>query len=67
MNLANVLRAMLEVGANLPAFKSLFDQAVGTFSEADQASLQAAYRDVMAENDAGHRRLQAKLAAAEKL
>ncbi len=53
------------VGA-LPEFKHVFDQIVGTFEEKDQAVLKDAYADLMADNDAGHDRIQQKLAAAAK-
>lgn len=52
--------------AKLPEFKAVFDQIVSTFGESDQAVLKDAYADLMAENDAGHDRLQAKLAAAAR-
>lgn len=68
-NLASVLKLLPAVGpvvGALPAFKEIFDQIVGTFGQKDQAVLKEAYADLMAENDEGHARLQAKLAEAAK-
>mgnify|MGYP003443231010 CR=1 FL=1 len=50
--------------AKLPEFKAVFDQIVDTFGEQDQDVLKGAYADLIDENDAGHARLQEKLAAA---
>lgn len=63
----SVLKLLPAIGAfnaALPEFKAVFDQLVAMFGEKDQAILRAAYRDVLADNDAGHERLQAKLAEA---
>ena len=68
-NLTSILKLLPVVGpvvAALPEFKSVFDQIVGTFGEHDQATLKAAYADIMADNDEGHRRLQDKLLAASR-
>jgi hypothetical protein len=65
--LPDILALLPVVGpliGKLPEFVAVFDQIVGTFNEDDQAILKDAYEDLMAENDAGHARLQAKLAAA---
>jgi hypothetical protein len=66
-NLENALKVLRVVGAataKAPEFKALFDQAVTALHPADQATAKAGYADLIAENDEGHRRLQAKLAAA---
>lgn len=63
-SILNLLPAVGPVVAALPEFKKVFDQIVGTFKEDDQAELKEAYADLIADNDAGHARLQAKLAAA---
>jgi hypothetical protein len=66
-DLTSVLKLLPAVGpvvAALPEFKKVFDQIVGTFKTKDQAQLREAYEDLMADNDEGHARLQAKLAAA---
>lgn len=47
-------------------FKEVFDQIKSTFGEKDQAVLQEAYADLMAENDEGHQRLQDKLLKASR-
>ena len=68
-DLTSILKLLPAVGpavAALPEFKKVFDQIVGTFKERDQTVLKAAYEDIMADNDAGHARLQSKLAEAEK-
>lgn len=68
-NLTSILKLLPVVGpviGALPEFKEVFDQIVSTFSEKDQDTLKAAYADLMAENDEGHKRLQEKLAAASK-
>lgn len=68
-DLTSILKMLPVIGpvvAAAPEFKAVFDQIVGTFGEDDQAVLQESYADLMAENDAGHKRLQDKLAAAAK-
>lgn len=52
--------------ARASEFKEVFGQIKSTFSEKDQLVLQSAYDDLMAENDAGHKRLQDKLREAAK-
>lgn len=62
--LTSILKLLPVVGpavAALPAFRAVYDQIVATFGEKDQATLKAALADLMADNDAGHERLQAKL------
>lgn len=66
-NLSSILKLLPAVGpvvAALPEFKAVYDQIVGTFATKDQAVLKDAYEDLMADNDEGHARLQAKLAEA---
>lgn len=66
-DLSSVLKLLPAVGpvvAALPAFKEVYDQIVETFVDGDQDTLKEAYQDLMAENDEGHERLQAKLKAA---
>lgn len=66
-NLSSILKLLPVVGpvvAALPEFKAVYDQIVSTFSTKDQAVLKDAYEDLMADNDEGHARLQAKLAEA---
>jgi len=66
-NLASVLRLLPVVGPVIAAaseFKEIYDQLTATFHEKDQATLKEAYADLIADNDEGHARLQAKLAAA---
>lgn len=66
-DLATALRFLQAVGpvvAALPAVKQTFDTAVAALRGDDQEQAQEAYRDLIADNDDGHRRLQEKLAAA---
>ena len=67
--LTDILGMLPVVGpviSKLPEFKKVFDGIVSTFGEKDQSVLKAAYADLMAENDAGHQRLQDKLREAAK-
>ena len=66
MDLNKILSTLTLIGANLPAYKALYDQVIAAFSEKDQAKLQEAYRLAMEENDAGFKRLEEKLAEAAK-
>jgi hypothetical protein len=66
-DLTSILKLLPVVGpvaAALPEFKAVYDKIVATFHERDQGVLREAYADLVADNDAGHARLQAKLAAA---
>lgn len=66
-DLSSILKLLLAVGpvvAALPEFKAVYDQIVGTFGDKDEAALKEAYADLIADNDEGHARLQAKLAKA---
>jgi hypothetical protein len=68
-SLTSILDLLPVVGkgvAALPQFKQVYDQIVSTFHEKDQAVLREAYADLMADNDEGHARLQAKLDEAAK-
>lgn len=65
-SILGLLPAVGPVVAALPEFKKVYDQIVGTFKEDDQEVLKSAYADIMADNDEGHARLQAKLAEAAK-
>lgn len=68
-NLQSILGLLPAVGpvvAALPEFKKVYDQIVSTFKEDDQAVLKEAYADIMADNDEGYARLDAKLAEASK-
>lgn len=68
-DLASILKLLPAVGpvvSALPEFKAVYDQIVATFETKDQAVLREAYADIIADNDAGHARLQDKLAGAAK-
>ncbi len=64
--LLSLLPVVGPVIAAAPEFKSIWDTAVSMLHPADQATAKAAYHDLMADNDEGHARLQAKLAEAAK-
>ena len=69
MNLTTILSVLPAVGpivAKLPVFIDFFHEAVATLHPADQDTAKEALADIQADNDAGHARLQAKLAAAAK-
>lgn len=65
-SLLKMLPIVGPVIAAAPEFKEVFDQIVDTFTEDDQALLKGAYQDLVADNDAGYARLDAKLAEAAK-
>ena len=65
-SLLKLLPAVGPLVAAAPEFKKVYDQIVATFKEKDQAVLKEAYLDIIADNDAGHKRLQDKLAAAAR-
>lgn len=62
-----VLKVVPAVTAALPQFKSMFDEMVALFDdEAEtQETLKEAYEDLIADNDEGFARLDAKLEAAK--
>lgn len=69
MDLLTILRALPVIGpvmAAAPEVKNLIDGAIGALHPTDQAHAKEALADLMADNDEGHARLQAKLAAAAK-
>jgi len=65
-NLASVLQALTLAGAASDAVASLVNTIAPLFSDEDQATLKEALADAQAENDEGHSRLQAKLAASSQ-
>lgn len=68
-NLSNLLQLLPVVGpvvARADDFVAWWRNVSTALDPADQATAQDALADVQADNDAGHARLQAKLAAAEK-
>lgn len=68
-NLATALRflqAVTPAAAALPAVKAVFDVAVSTLSKPDEKEAKESYRDLIADNADGHRRLQEKLAEAAR-
>lgn len=67
--LANALKFLDTAGSMLmrvPEIKATWDAAVSVLKTDDQEVAKAGYSDLMAANDEGHARLQAKLAEAEK-
>lgn len=59
MNIDAILKTMLLIGSNLPAYRQLLDQVIAAFSEDDQAKLKASYADALAEAERAHRDAQA--------
>lgn len=69
MDLTKLLAVLPVVGpaiAAAPEFIALFEAARALLSADDQATAQEALADLQADNDEGHARLQAKLAAAAR-
>ena len=62
--LLNVLPAVGPVVAKIPEFIAMFNAAADLLDAPDQDTAKEALADIQADNDAGHARLQAKLAAA---
>lgn len=54
MNLDTILKTILMIGSDLPAYKALFDQVVGAFSEEDQEKLKQTYAEAIAASDKAH-------------
>lgn len=70
MNLTTILDAIKHIGpalAGVSSVKTIIEQAISLLaSPADQATAKATLAELIAENDAGHQRLQDKLADAAK-
>lgn len=69
MMLTSLLKLLPIVGpavARAAEFGQWFGEASAALRPADQATAKAALADIQADNDAGHRRLQEKLAAAAR-
>lgn len=69
MDLLNLLKLLPVVGpavARGSEFIGWFHEVTDALHPTDQATAKAALADIQAENDEGHARLQAKLAAAAK-
>lgn len=61
-----LLQALGPVATRLPEFKAHYRQIVDTFKQKDQQTLITAYRELQAENQGGHARLQEMLRRAEQ-
>lgn len=70
MNLATILDAIQQIGpalAGVQSVKAIIEQAIDLLdNDDDQATAKATLAELIAENDAGHARLQGKLADAAK-
>lgn len=66
LSILSVLKLVGPVTAAIPEFKNLWDRAVSTFGEQDQATLKQAYIDLMDQTDEGNARLKEKLEQAAK-
>lgn len=58
MNLEKIIRTFAMIGADLPAYRALLDQALALFSERDQDTLKAAYAKAIEQADAAHKAAQ---------
>lgn len=68
MDLSTILKVLQLVGpaiAQAPEFIALYNEAMAALKPGDQETAKAALADIQADNDEGHARLQAKLAAAQ--
>lgn len=59
MDIRKIIETLLLIGADLPAYKALFDQVLDLFAEDDQAKLKDAYAQARARSDAAHAAAQA--------
>ena len=59
LDLQTMIGTVLEIGANTPAYKALFDQVIGLFDNADQAELKDRYAQAIAASDDAHHDAQA--------
>lgn len=64
LTLLNVLPVVGPIVAKAPEFIALYHEAMAALHPKDQATAKEALADIQADNDEGHARLQAKLAAA---
>ncbi len=67
MNLSTILAALPSLVNAAGPVVMLINEAIQTLSPTDQETAKAALADLMADNDEGHARYQAKLAAAQRL
>lgn len=58
MNFEAILKTLLMIGAEFPAYRALFEQVVALFEESDQSKLKEEYAKAMAAADAAHRTAQ---------
>lgn len=69
MKLSTILDAIKHIGpalAGVSSVKAIIEQAIALLGEDDQATAKETLAELIAENDAGHDRLQDKLADAAK-
>lgn len=67
MNITTALNLLQIIGpivARAPEFIAMYEAAIAVLNADDQAVAKEALADIQADNDEGHVRLQAKLAAA---
>lgn len=58
MDLDKIVKTMLLIGSELPAYRALFDQVLGLFDGADQDELKRRYSIAMQRSDEAHQRAQ---------
>lgn len=69
MNLETILDAIKHIGpalAGVSSIKAIIEQAIALLGPQDQEAAKASLAEMIAENDAGHQRLQGKLTEAAK-
>lgn len=58
MNFEAIVKTLLMIGADLPAYRALFEQVVKLFEESDQERLKEQYAETMRIADAAHKEAQ---------
>ena len=63
-DILKLLSVITALAGALPEFQRIFAQMVSTFNETDQERLKAAYKELMADNDAAYADLMTQIAQA---
>lgn len=58
MNFEKIIQTLVMIGADLPAYRALFEQVVALFDESDQDKLKEQYARAIEAADAAHRAAQ---------
>lgn len=59
MDLEKILATIVQIGSDLPAYKSLLDEVLSMFESHDQVALKQAYADAIVASDKAHAAAQA--------